>query len=429
MERIVAFGPGPRFKGGIANYNTSLAKALERKEDTEVHIVSWTQQYPAIIPRDFIDRKSKVDQLEGTRIHVHYSLNYNSPLSWKRTVSLIRSLKPDKVIFQWAIAIQGIPLAYVARKLRKHGIAVFFDLHFVVQKENSRLDRVLTKHCIRHADTYITHSLQTWDELRALLPGRDYQLCYQEDAAPSSGIPVLKLYHPVYDMFRPDPAFDVGAFKKELGLKKHVFLFFGFIRKYKGLHHVIEAFNLLQKERDDVSLLVVGELFWNTLDDKKLSTRIKNGVFGLAKRIFLSRQDDERNYRPLDLVESYGLEDSVKACTEFVPNEDVHRYFQVADAITLFYLTATPSGVESMAYNFGMPILATDVGHFPETIRPGFNGYLAKPGDPVSMAGIMALALDSPIPRENVYATSAEMSWDNYASAILRQKGTASRYT
>jgi hypothetical protein len=49
-KRIVTFGPGPRFKGGIANYNTSLARALDRRGDVEVHIVSWTQQYPAIIP-------------------------------------------------------------------------------------------------------------------------------------------------------------------------------------------------------------------------------------------------------------------------------------------------------------------------------------------------------------------------------------------
>mgnify|MGYP003959027489 FL=1 len=104
-KRIVCFGPGPMFKGGIANYNTSLAKAFDKIENTEVHIVSWTQQYPAIIPRDFIDRKSKVDQLEGTNINVHYITNYNNPLSWKATVKLIKSLNPDKVIFQWAIAI------------------------------------------------------------------------------------------------------------------------------------------------------------------------------------------------------------------------------------------------------------------------------------------------------------------------------------
>ena len=46
MGRIVCFGPGPRFKGGIANYNTSLAKTLDSSTDHEIHIVSWTQQYP-----------------------------------------------------------------------------------------------------------------------------------------------------------------------------------------------------------------------------------------------------------------------------------------------------------------------------------------------------------------------------------------------
>jgi glycosyltransferase involved in cell wall biosynthesis len=420
MKRIVTFGPGPRFKGGIANYNTSLAKALDRRGDMEVHIVSWTQQYPAIVPRDFIDRKSKQDQLEGTGIQVHYHLNYNRPGSWARTVRVIRGLKPHAVVIQWSIAIQGIPLRYLARKLRKAGIRVIFDMHFVVQKENSTLDRVLTRRCVRFADAYITHSMKTFRELEELLPGRPYQLCQPGDDAPESGLPVLKLYHPVYDMFSKDPEFDVEAFKRTMGLKKHVFLFFGFIRKYKGLHHVIEAFHLLRKQRDDVSLLVVGELFWSTLDSKKFSTRLKNATFGLAKKLFLSSSDDEQHYRPLDLIRKYGLEKDVKTVTEFVPNEDVHKYFQASDVITLFYLTATPSGVESMAYNFGMPILATRVGHFPETILHGYNGYLAEPGDPGSMAEVMNASIEQPIPAEHVYATSGEMSWDNYAAMIHR---------
>jgi glycosyltransferase involved in cell wall biosynthesis len=185
------------------------------------------------------------------------------------------------------------------------------------------------------------------------------------------------------------------------------------------LHHVIEAFQLVSRQREDVSLLVVGELFWNTLDSKKVSTKVKSAVFGLAKKLFLSKQDDERNYRPLDLVEQYGLQDRVVAITEFVPNEEVFQYFQASDSILLFYLTATPSGVESMAYNFGLPILATRVGHFPETIRDGYNGYLAEPGDPFSMAEVMLKSIQSPIPSDHVFATSSEMSWDNYAATIM----------
>ena len=417
---MIAFGPGPKFKGGIANFNTSLARALDRQEDLEVHIVSWTQQYPAIIPRDYIDRKSKTDKLAGTRITVHYLLNYNRPSTWRRTYRLIRDLEPDRVIIQWAIAIQGIPLRYLARKLTRAGIRVFFDLHFVVQKESSRLDSVLTKRCIRFSEAYVVHSTRTYHELQELIPGRDYRLVMREDPPSEEGIPVIKLFHPVYDMFKLDPSFDVEGFKSSLGLRRYVFLFFGFIRKYKGLHHVIEAFQRVASQREDVSLLVVGELFWNTLDQHKFSTRVKNALFGIAKKIFLSRQDDERNYRPLDLIEKYGLQDRVVTKTEFVPDEEVHRYFQSSDAIVLFYSAATPSGVESMAYNFGLPILASRVGHFGETIREGYNGYLAVPEDPDSMAEVMLRFIEQPIPPDHVYATSAAMSWENYATAIMR---------
>jgi glycosyltransferase involved in cell wall biosynthesis len=315
----------------------------------------------------------------------------------------------------------------VARKLQKAGIRLFFDLHFVVQKENSSLDRMLTRRCLKFCKGYITHSLKTFDELKELIPDRDYKLWQTGDPPKADadspdrerGIPVLKLYHPVYDMFKKDESFDVEAFKASLGLKNHVFLFFGFIRKYKGLHNVIKAFKQVSEERDDVSLLIVGELFWSTLDTKKFSTRLKNALFGVAKKIFLSKKDDEQNYRPLDLIDSYGLQDKVVAITEFVPNEDVHMYFQSSDSITLFYSAATPSGVESMSYNFGLPILAASVGHFRETVKHGYNGYLAEPEDPSSMARVMLQSIEKPIPAGNVYATSAEMSWDNYASAIL----------
>jgi glycosyltransferase involved in cell wall biosynthesis len=418
---IVCFGPGPQFKGGIANYNTSLSKAFDKLENTEVHIVSWTQQYPAIIPRDFIDRKSKEDQLANTGIKVHYITNYNDPRTWRGTVKLIESLQPKKVIFQWAIAVQGIPLGYIARKLKRNqNMEVFFDLHFVIQKEGSALDQFFTKHALRHADSYVTHARKTVDELSVLFPKKKWEVLEQDEAYTGNGMKVLKLYHPVYDMFQPHADFDVEAAKKEMGLKKHVFLFFGFIRKYKGLHQGIRAFRKVANQRDDVSLLIVGESFWNTLDKSKWSTRIKNATFGLAKKIFLKKQDDERNYQPLNLVEELGLQDLVFIKNDFVPNEEVYRYFQVSDNIMLFYLTATPSGIESIAYNFKMPMLATRVGHFTETVKDGYNGYLAEPENIDSMAEVMLKGIDNPISREHVAETSKHMSWTNYAKAILR---------
>lgn len=420
-QKIVLFGPGPQFKGGIANYNTSLAKALD-KLGHEVHIVSWTQQYPAIIPRDFIDRKSKTDQLEGTNIKVTYITNYNNPATWNETVSFIKNLGADKVIFQWAIAIQGLPIGYICRKLKKKTKAeVIIDLHLVIQKEASSIDQYFSKYGLKVADTYIAHAYKTVDELKQTFPQFSYSVT--EDGVRSENKKdrnVIKLYHPIYDMFKPNPNFNLEEEKAKLGLKKHVLLFFGFIRKYKGLHQTIEAFKLLTEKRDDVSLLIVGESFWNTLDQNKLSTRIKNVLFKTAKSIFLKNSDNEQNYRPLELLDQLNLKDSVYVMNEFVPNEDVHRYFQLSDAILLYYLTATPSGVESISYNFKLPVLATKVGHFPETIIHGYNGYLAEDQNIESMAAEMNRMIEHPINRENVAETASKLSWENYAKAITQ---------
>lgn len=419
MPKIVCFGPGPKFKGGISNYNTSLAKTFDKNPENEVYIVSWTNQYPSIIPREFVDKSSSSDFMEGTRIQVKYITNYNNPLSWKETAKYIASLKPDKVIFQWAISIQGIPMGSIAKWLRKHSTAeIIFDLHFVVQKEGSTIDERLTKMGIKHADTFITHAYKTVDELKKLFPDANYDVNETGDRS-SDKTTVIKLFHPVYDLYQPDPDFDVEKFKAELGLKKHVLLFFGFIRKYKGLHNAIKAFKIVSEQRDDVSFLICGEEFWATLDTSKLSTKIKRLIFGVAQKLLLKNKESEQDYRPLQLVNELNLSDSIVVKNEFVANEDVHKYFQVSDCSILYYLTATPSGVESLTYNFELPILATRVGHFPETITNGFNGYLAEPNDIQSMAAQMLKFLEHPLPAENVAESAKSMSWENYVEAIL----------
>lgn len=423
--RVICFGPGPIFKGGISNYNTSLAKALDKYKEIEVYIVSWTNQYPSIVPREFVDNSSKSDLLEGTRIKVHYITNYNRPSSWRATADLMVSLEPEIVIFQWAIAIQGLPMANISRRLKRKSptTEIVYDLHFVVQKEYSNIDRMLTKRGIRHANTYITHAYKTVDELKELLPQLKFEVC--EDGHRTNNPErrtVIKLFHPVYDLFLPDPNFDVQAFKAEHKLNKTVFLFFGFIRKYKGLHHAIRAFAKVAQKNKDVSFLICGESFWNTLAQDKWSTKIKNVLFGLAKRLFLKQKDNERYYQPLDLIKELGLESRIMVVNEFIPNEDVHRYFQVSDAVVLFYEYATPSGIESLSYNFKKPLLATKVGHFPETIEDGFNGYLAEAENIDSMAEQMLRFLDNPLNPENVASKTELMSWANYAKAILADR-------
>ena len=421
MKKVVCFGPGPKFKGGISNYNTSLAKTLDKMRDVEVYIVSWTNQYPSIVPREFVDKTSKLDFLEGTDIKVNYITDYNKPGSWKKTADFIMSLNPDIVIFQWAIAIQGIPMGRIAKRIKKRGGAeVIFDLHFVIQKEASSLDKRLTKMGIKHADTYITHAYKTVDELRELMPDLNFQIneTGERESDPTSKT-VIKLYHPIYDLFQPEDDFNIAEFKEKNKIAKNAFLFFGFIRKYKGLHNALKAFKIVAEKRDDVTFMICGESFWNTLSQDKLSTKVKNFLFGMAKKIFLSKSGNEKDYNPLALIEEYDLEDRVLLVNEFIPNEDVNKYFQTADAAVLFYEYATPSGIESLSYNFKVPLLATKVGHFPETIEDGFNGYLAEADDVEDMAKVMLKFLDHPLDPNNVEEKTRKMSWVNYATAIL----------
>jgi glycosyltransferase involved in cell wall biosynthesis len=141
-------------------------------------------------------------------------------------------------------------------------------------------------------------------------------------------------------------------------------------------------------------------------------------LFGWAKKLVLRKSDDEREDNPLEWIEKLGVQENCVVFNRFISNEELPKFFQVSDAAVLFYRTATPSGIESLSYNFKMPILATKVGHFPETIVDGFNGYLAEAEDIQSMKNQMLRFLESPIDRENVAKATENMSWNNYAKAI-----------
>ncbi len=416
--KVVVFGPGPKFKGGIANYTTSLAIALH-DAGCEVTLISWSQQYPAIIPRDFIDHSSNVDFFEGRNIQVEYLTNYNNPISWQKTVDVIKAINPSKVIFQWAISIQGFPLNYISKKLKGNGFELIFDCHNVIQKENSSIDAFFTRIGLKYADTFLVHGDITIREFKTFFP--DKKVIISEDGIRNwkEEQNIIKLFHPVYDLFKPDSNFNETDFKSKLGLNKNVFLFFGFIRKYKGLHWAIEAFNEVSKSRDDVTLLIVGESFWNTLDNTKITTRIKKALFKGAKNLLLKKSDDESKYNPLALIDKLNLKNNVVMVNQFIPNEQVAAYFEVSNSILLFYEYATPSGVESIAYNFGNTLLATQVGHFTDAIIDGYNGYTAEPGNIKSMAEAMINSIEKPISKEKIKEIGQNMSWKNYVEKIL----------
>ena len=410
-KTIVCLGPGPKFKGGIANFTSSLAKSFA-EEGHQVHLISWSQQYPQLIPREFKAKKES-EFLKGSGVDVQYILNYNNPLTWRKTANQILDLQPDIVVIQWSIALQGLPLYFIAKELKKKAdLRLIYDLHFVIQKEKSIIDDRFSKPFLKLGDEFITHSHKTTQELINYFPNEQFSLNKEDD-----GKRIIELFHPIYSIFEKKENFAVEEVKARLGLNKHVFLFFGFIRKYKGLHNTIRAFHHLEQQRTDVSLLICGESFWHTLDESKWTTKLKKTVFKGIKKLLLPNNKDE-NYRPLQLIDELGV-NNVVVKNEYIPNEDVHNYFQVSDATVLFYDNSSPSGVESLSYNFGKPILATNVGHFPETIIPGVNGYLAEAGNISDMAKTMEKIIEQPIDEDHIDRLAEKLSWRNYVQEIL----------
>ncbi|MFN4123565.1 MAG: glycosyltransferase [Flavobacteriales bacterium] len=419
--KIAIFGPGPAFKGGIAHFSMSLAAAFSELANTQVYFFSWKNQYPSIIPRDFKDKTSKDNPLDQHHIRPAYLLDFNNPLSWKYTALKIAEVKPNLLIVQWAIAIQGLPLSAMLKRFKKlmPDCQIIFDVHNVVQKENSRIDRYFTRKAFALANKFIVHGDLTVTEFQSFFPDWEVKVGSEGFNYTEPTRQILKLYHPNYELFDGYQEFDVTEFKNKLGLKGFVFLFFGFIRPYKGLHHVLRAFAEFSKKYPDCTLLIAGESFWAKAQSGSWPQKLQNFVFGFIKRLLMGKGNNDADYQPLKLVAELGIEDRVVTVNTFIPNEAVHQYFKASDAVLNFYEYATPSGIESIAYQFGVQIVATPVGHFRYAIKSGINGYLSEGFETAQLLKAMEAACHQPIAKEKVKDYACQFSWKNYVSAIL----------
>ncbi|MDZ7623148.1 MAG: glycosyltransferase [Ignavibacteriaceae bacterium] len=169
----------------------------------------------------------------------------------------------------------------------------------------------------------------------------------------SKGKKVYRSELPVYDCYNQTETQDIKKLKREFGFEEDslVLLFFGYVRKYKGLDILIEAFPKILSDNPNARLLIVGEFY-----------------------------DDPKEY--FELIKKLKIEDKVKVINQFVPNEDVAKYYQAADIVILPYRSATQSGILNVAYGFYKPVIVTDVGGLAEFVDEGKTGFVVKPNSP-----------------------------------------------
>lgn len=369
LKKIVMIGPVYPFKGGIAHYTGLMCKTLRKKYD--VTMVSFKMQYPKFLfKKEQKDYDNPQFEVPDTKYWIHTANPFNIIASTRK----IKKENPDLVIIPWWHPYFA-PCFWIMQKVLGKSCKVIFLCHNVFPHERFPMDRFLTKLTLRHADAYIVQSKMDRDDLHQIKKN-----------------PIVKLTpHPTYNAFclqNMSKETARGLIQAEADEK--ILLFFGFVREYKGLKHLLNAMPQIIKEVDNVRLFVVGD-------------------FG----------DDRDDY--MALIEQNNIADAVEIVEGYIPDREVEKYFASCDLVALPYESATQSGIVQIAYGFRKPVLVTNVGGLPDVVTDSKTGYVVKPKNPQQIAEAVAKYFNENKAAEfieNVKAEEYKYSWDRMTEVV-----------
>ena len=366
--KIVLVGPFPPFRGGISDLNVALAHHLSKKY--EIHPINFTTQYPKVLFPGKTQFKKGASALEVDSIRCLSSIN---PFSWRKTANKIIDLEPDLVLFSFWLAFFAPAFSGVAKKIKKYlDATIMVVCHNIIPHEEHLLDTRLTKRFFGFIDSFIVLSKKVENELLNIVPGAKYKY------SP----------HPVYNIFKNTLSKEQAKAELNIATKK-VLLFFGLIRKYKGLDILINAMEKINTELDDYTLLIVGECY-------------------------------ENKAKYTDLIKNAGITDNVQCHYSFVPDNEVGKYFSASDVVVLPYKTASQSGIVQIAYHFDTPVIVSNVGGLPEIVDEGKTGYCVEPSSNAFAKAIKAFYEKDNINElnSNISDYKSQFSWDAIVNAI-----------
>jgi glycosyltransferase involved in cell wall biosynthesis len=333
MSKVVIIGPAHPLRGGLATFNQRLAKEFIESGD-ECSIYSFSLQYPSFL---FPGKTQFTDEPAPAGITIHTVINSVNPFNWIKIGNWLKKERPDIIVVRYWLPVMGPALGTILRRVRKNKhTRIICIADNVIPHEKRPGDKPFTKYFLKSCDAFITMSEKVMSDLRLFEPGK----------------PARLVQHPLYDTF--GDIISKAAARKHLGLpeKEKIILFFGFIRKYKGLDLLFEAMNHLKST--NIRLLVAGEFY-----------------------------EDEKPYR--EQIEKLAIGGQLILRTDFIPDSEVKYYLSAADAVIQPYRNATQSGVTPLAYHFEKPMIVTNVGGLPSLVPHNKVGLVAAP-DPVSIA-------------------------------------------
>ncbi len=337
-KKIIIIGPAYPYRGGNSLFVSHVYDAL--KQEFEVKIFNYSLLYPSILfpgKTQYDESSTIVKKAPSERI-----VNSISPISWIKTANRIIKENPDLIVFDWwhpFFAFCHFTISeLIKKKFRKR---ILFITENFISHEGNFVDQFLTSLGLRNASAFLVLSTVVEKEISRIKKGRN----------------IYKSELPIYDCYETDNNLSTEQLRKQLGFSERdkVLLFFGYVRKYKGLDLLIEAFPKIKSELPDAKLLIVGEFY-----------------------------DSPDTY--LELIGKLNIQKDVVVVNNFVANEEVAKYYKACDLVVLPYRSATQSGILNVAYGFNKPVLVTDVGGLAEFVINKKTGLIVKPNSPSEIA-------------------------------------------
>jgi glycosyltransferase involved in cell wall biosynthesis len=377
--RFTLVGPVFPFRGGIAHYTTMLYRALQQRGHS-VLLVSFKHQYPKWL---FPGTSDRDPSLQPVRIdEARYWINSMNPLTWLSTFARIYRHKPDALILQWWSSFWAplwICLGLLNRTFLCRPLLIL--CHNVLPHESRWWDPWLARLVLRQGSGFVVQSAEERERLVHFVP----------DAAVAIGM------LPTYDQW-PEQRLPQAEARRQLGLPLDVpvLLFFGLVRRYKGLEVALAALPEILQGAGPVNLVIAGE-FWEG----------KQGC--------------------LDMIQELGVQGHVIVSDRYVPDEKVALYFSAADLVVAPYRSVTGSAVVQLAHAFALPVVTTRGIEFQMT--EGERQLQIEPDDAAGLARAVIRYFREGLGQElraEIMGRQEPLSWEGLAvtiESLSRQEG------
>ena len=360
--------------GGIATFNERMAEVLQ-EQGHKVVIYSFSLQYPSFL---FPGKSQFTDEPAPKGLEIRSVINSVNPLNWLSVGNRIKNEKPDLIIVRYWLPFMGPCFGTILRRVRKNKhtkIVAITDN--VIPHEHRPGDMAFTKYFLKSADAFLAMSKDVLKDLK------------QFTDKPSVFSP-----HPVYDNYGNAVSREEACKKLGLNPNDKYILFFGFIRKYKGLDLLLDAMKDERIKQAGIKLIVAGEFY-----------------------------GDGDTY--LQQIQQNGIGDSVKLFTSFIPNDEIKYYFSATDLVVQPYRTATQSGITQVAYHFEKPMVVTNVGGLAEVVPDGKVGFVTAPDATEIASAILKFYETDSLPdlKSNIATEKQKYSWATLLSNLFGVSG------